>query len=76
MNAAERIIAKFGGQTSLGRLIGRPQTTVEHWAIVAYIPEKWRQRLLDLAIERGVLLSPAEFSFVAVRRRRKRTRQR
>src|SRR6185436_3145793 len=37
---ARRIIAKFGGQTSLARLLGRSQSTVQHWAKTGSIPAK------------------------------------
>ncbi|MBK6561739.1 hypothetical protein [Candidatus Amarobacter glycogenicus] len=30
-NAAERIIRRFGGQSALAALLGRRQSTVQHW---------------------------------------------
>ena len=55
MNSAQRIIAKFGGQTSLARLLGRGQSTVQHWANRGAIPKNWHQKILDLAVERRSL---------------------
>ena len=31
-NSAEKIIHRFGGQTALAHLIGKRQSTVQHWA--------------------------------------------
>ena len=31
-NAAKQIIQRFGGQSSLGNILGRRQSTVQHWA--------------------------------------------
>lgn len=64
-SSAQRIIAKFGGQTSLAKLIGRSQSTVQHWAKSGSIPAKWQQRILDIATERGISISRADF-FAAV----------
>ena len=42
MNAAQTIIEKFGGQTALASLLGKGQSTVQHWAKVGMIPAKWQ----------------------------------
>lgn len=65
MNTAQRIIAKFGGQTALAELLGRPQSTVSYWSRTGSIPAKWQQSILDAAMTQGVSISPGEF--VAVR---------
>jgi len=57
---ARHIIHKFGGQSALAKLLGRRQSTVEHWA-QSGIPAKWQKVLLDLAEEQGVALSPDDF---------------
>jgi myo-inositol-1-phosphate synthase len=61
MNAAQRVIARFGGQAPLARLLGRRQSTVEHWAKTGRIPAQWHRQLLALARERGVMLEPKDF---------------
>lgn len=61
MNAAEKIIAKFGSQSELARLIGKRQSTVQAWAKKGIIPGKWQNILLSLAQERGIDLSPTDF---------------
>ena len=65
---ARRLIAKFRG-TRLGQLLGFRQSTVGHWANTGPIPGKWQQRTLDMAVERGISVSPAEFA--VVRRKKK-----
>lgn len=55
------IIALFGGFTRLAETLGLPLSTVHRWGRANYIPE-WRQgRLLELAIERNIPLSTADF---------------
>lgn len=67
MQSAEIVIGKFGGQTALARLLGKGQSTVQHWAKSGQIPAKWQSELLRLARERGIDLSPGDF--ISVRNR-------
>ncbi len=61
MNPARNVIDKFGGQSALARLIDRDSRTVHNWARTGVIPAKWQGRLLNLARERNVNLSTADF---------------
>jgi len=61
MNNAKRIIAKFGSQSALADLIGKGQSTVQHWAKTGRIPAKWQSTLIDLANQQGLDLSPSDF---------------
>jgi hypothetical protein len=61
MNAAEKVIEKFGGQTALAGLIGKRQSTVQHWAKVGLIPSKWHARLLEIAHQKDADLSSSDF---------------
>jgi myo-inositol-1-phosphate synthase len=61
LNPAERIIRRFGGQTTLASLLGRRQSTVEHWASTGRIPAQWQQPLMSIARERGVVVEPKDF---------------
>jgi len=58
---ARDIIDKFGGQSALAALLGKGQSTVSYWAKTGIIPARWQPKLLSLAMERGVQLSPADF---------------
>lgn len=61
MNPAQRVIQKFGGQSALASLIGKGQTTVQHWGKTGRIPAKWQGELLKLAAARGIELAAADF---------------
>ena len=61
MNAAETVIAKFGSQSALAKLIGKGQTTVQHWAKTGRIPAKWQPELIRVAGENGVELFASDF---------------
>ncbi len=61
MNAAQRVISKFGGQASLARLLGKGPSTVQHWASVGTIPSKWQRQILEIAVEHGIELGPNDF---------------
>ncbi len=60
-NSAEVVIRRFGGQSALAKLLGRSQSTVEHWAATGRIPAQWQQPLISLARERGVILEARDF---------------
>ena len=61
LNAAERIIRRFGGQSALASLLGRRQSTVQHWAKSGRIPSQWQGVLMTLARDRGVILEAKDF---------------
>lgn len=61
MNAAEKVIARFGGQNALARLLEKRQSTIYNWAKAGVIPIKWHGRLLALAQEQNVSLYSADF---------------
>ncbi len=60
-NTAKHIIDRFGGQSALAGLLGRRQSTVQHWARTGRIPAQWHGTLLDLARRRGIALEPKDF---------------
>ena len=61
LNASERIIRRFGGQTALANLLGRRQSTIEHWASTGRIPAQWHQPLMSLARQKGIVLEAKDF---------------
>ncbi|HKS90805.1 MAG TPA: inositol-3-phosphate synthase, partial [Tepidiformaceae bacterium] len=61
-NAAQRIIARFGGQSALAALLGRRQSTIQHWATTGRIPAQWHHVLMSIARERGIILEPKDFT--------------
>src|SRR5262245_49995235 len=60
-NPAERIIRRFGGQSALAALLGKRQSTIEHWASTGRVPAQWQQPLISLARDRGVTLEARDF---------------
>ena len=60
-NAAKQVINRFGGQSALAGLLGKRQSTVQHWAKTGRIPSQWQERLLDLARQQGNALEPRDF---------------
>ncbi len=60
VSPAARVIDRFGGQSNLARLIGKGASTVQYWASTGRIPPKWHARLLELADQEGVSLTPSE----------------
>jgi hypothetical protein len=60
-NSAEQIINRFGGQSSLAILLGRRQSTVQHWVKTGRIPSQWHEPLLRLAREEGIALEAKDF---------------
>jgi hypothetical protein len=67
MNTAQPLIAKFGGQTRLAKLLRLRQSTVEYWAISGSIPARWQQQIVDVGSEHSVSVSPAEFAVVTAK---------
>ena len=60
-NTARQIIDRFGGQSALAGLLGRRQSTVQHWARTGRVPAQWHGTLMDLARKRGIGLDPKDF---------------
>ena len=58
---AERIVQRFGGQSALAALLGKRQSTVQHWVKTGRIPSQWHEALMDLAAEKGIALEPSDF---------------
>jgi myo-inositol-1-phosphate synthase len=60
-NNAEKIINRFGGQSSLANILGRRQSTIQHWAKTGRIPSQWHDSLMKIAREKGIALEPRDF---------------
>ena len=60
-NSAEQVISRFGNQSSLAALLGKRQSTAQHWAKTGRIPSQWHERLMNLAREKGIALEPKDF---------------
>jgi hypothetical protein len=60
VSPAARIIERFGGQSKLAHLLGKTPSTVQYWGSTGRIPPKYHTRLVALAAEQGVTLTPSE----------------
>jgi len=61
MNAAKKVVEKFGGPAALSKLIGKGQSTVAYWQKKGTIPTKWQPQLMLLAASNGVSLFAEDF---------------
>ena len=61
MTNTGKIIDRFGGQSALAALLGKRQSTVQHWARTGRIPVQWHGRLMELAVQQGISLEPKDF---------------
>ena len=61
MSNARQIINRFGGQSALASLLGKRQSTVQHWARTGRIPSQWHETLMELAAQQGINLEPKDF---------------
>ncbi len=61
LSPSERVIRRFGGQSALANLLGRRQSTIEHWASTGRIPSQWHGPLLALARQKGIVLEAKDF---------------
>jgi len=62
LNAAQQIIARFGGQTALADEIHTKQSTVQYWTKTGNIPPKWHKPIVEAAVRRAVAISSADFA--------------
>src|SRR3954471_23755662 len=61
-NPSRRIIERFGGQSALAGLLGKRQSTVEHWANTGRVPAQWHAPLMSLARQKGIVLEARDFT--------------
>lgn len=68
MNIAARIIDKCGGPAAVAKMLGIHQSRVYRWTYPTdrggsngVVPTKQQARLLQIAREQGIDLSPADF---------------
>jgi hypothetical protein len=54
------VIDKFGGQSALGRLLNKRQSTNQHWYTNG-IPAKWQGPILELAKQHNINVQPNDF---------------
>jgi transposase-like protein len=67
MKPADIVISRFGGVRPLARLLGKDPSTIHRWkqpadkgGLDGRVPSSAQTKLLELAREKGVTLTPAE----------------
>jgi hypothetical protein len=67
MTPADIVISRFGGVRPLARLLGKDPSTIHRWkqpaekgGLDGRVPSAVQRRLLELAREHGVALTPAD----------------
>lgn len=66
LELAQRIISRFGGQTSLAEAVYTKQSTVSYWAKTGNVPVKWHKPIVQAAVHRGLEVTPADFGPLAM----------
>jgi hypothetical protein len=59
-SVAQRVVAKFGGQSELARALSTRQSTVSHWIKTGDVPVRWHDKILSAAADRGLDLSAGD----------------
>ncbi|MFI4975593.1 MAG: P63C domain-containing protein [Caulobacterales bacterium] len=60
MSRIETVVARFGSQSELARLIRTKQSTVQYWASTGRIPAKWHRKVMDAGRAIGLVIDPLE----------------
>ena len=60
MTRIEAIIARFGSQSELARLLGTNQSTVQYWVSNGRIPAKWHGKIIAVGASIGLTIDPLE----------------
>lgn len=60
MTRIEALIARFGSQSELARLLGTNQSTVQYWAGNGRIPSKWHGKIIEAGKSIGLMVDPLE----------------
>src|SRR5258708_40312901 len=61
ISPSERVIRRFGGESALANLLGRRESTIEHWASTGRTPAQWHGPLMSLARKKGIVLEAKDF---------------
>lgn len=60
MNRVEALVARFGSQSELARLLEVKQSTVQYWASTGRIPAKWHAKVIAAGKTIGLTVDPLE----------------
>ena len=60
MNRVDAVIARFGSQSEIARLLETKQSTVQYWSSKARIPAKWHAKIIEAGKSIGLSIDPLE----------------
>lgn len=60
MNRIETLIARFGSQSELARLLETKQSTIQYWVTTGRIQAKWHKKIVDAGKAIGLRIDPLE----------------
>lgn len=60
MNRVDSVIARFGSQSEIARLLETSQSTVQYWSSKGRIPAKWHSKIVDAGKAVGLTIDPLE----------------
>lgn len=58
----KQLIELLGGQSSIAQELGTVQSNISYWVSTGNIPERWHLKLISMAGERGIVLSPSDLT--------------
>jgi P63C domain len=62
MNRVETIIARFGSQSELARLLSTKQSTIQYWSTSGKVPIRWHQKIINAGKAIGLHIDVGEFN--------------
>jgi hypothetical protein len=60
MNRVDSLIARFGSQSELARILETTQSTVQYWSSKGRIPAKWHGKIIAAGKSIGLSVDPLE----------------
>jgi DNA-binding transcriptional regulator YdaS (Cro superfamily) len=60
MSRIETMIARFGSQSELARLLDTKQSTVQYWVSTGRVPAKWHLKIIEAGKAIGLSVDPLE----------------
>ncbi|HYG15913.1 MAG TPA: P63C domain-containing protein [Bacteroidia bacterium] len=63
---ASIIVDLFGGQSALASVIGKRQSTIQHWVKTGSIPKKYHDVIIKAAKERNIDINETHFSVMPI----------
>lgn len=60
MNRVDSLIARFGSQSEMARILDTKQSTVQYWSSKGRVPAKWHGKIIEAGKSIGLSIDPLE----------------